>query len=121
MDFLTGLLASDQVQTALLSIFGILLTLIINRAAGAFTAATGIAIEAKHREALHEAIQTAVESALRNGPAEAFGTLRAQVIAHLKESVPDALKALTPGDGVLDRLIERYAAEAIGKLAAEPK
>jgi len=34
---------------------------------------------------------------------------------YLQESVPDALTALTPGNGVLDRLIERYAREALAK------
>jgi len=38
---------------------------------------------------------------------------------HLRESVPDALTALTPGDGVLDRLIERYSREAMAKIGQQ--
>ncbi|WP_108482247.1 hypothetical protein [Oceaniglobus ichthyenteri] len=116
MDIITGLLASEQVQTAIIALIGLALTIIVNRASAAFTLATGIQIEARHREALHEAIISGVESAMRHGPNEAFGTLRAHVVQHLRESVPDALKALTPGDGVIDRLIERYAAEAFAKI-----
>lgn len=120
MDFFSNLLASEQVQTAIITIIGLCLTFIVNRAAGAFTAATGIQIEKGHREALHEAIITSVESGMRYGPDVGFGTLKAHVVAHLRESVPDALKALTPGDGVLDRLIERYTREALASLG-EPK
>lgn len=116
MDFLNQLFASADVQAVIITIIGLLLTIIVNRAAGAFTAATGLQIEARHREALHEAIMTAVESGLQHGPDVGFGTLRTHVVAHLQESVPDALTALTPGDGVLDRLIERYSSEVFAKL-----
>lgn len=121
MDFLTSLLASPELIGGVVALVGLALTLVINRAAGAFQAATGIAIEREHRDALHEAIMTAVESAMKHGPDVAFDTLRAHVVQHLRESVPDALTALTPGDTVLDRLIERYSLEVINKLAAEPK
>ena len=120
MEFLTNLLGNVDVQTAIISIIGLMLTFIVNRAAAAFTMATGIQIEARHREALHEAVMTAVESGMMHGPEVGMSTLRAHVVAHLRESVPDALMALTPGDGVLDRLIERYAREALSKLG-EPK
>lgn len=120
MDFLTQLLASAQVQDLILAIVGFALTLIISRAAAAFTAATGIRIEQAHQDSLHRAIKSAVESAIFHGPDVAVGTLKAHVVQHLRESVPDALTALTPGDGVLDRLIERYAREALNKIG-EPK
>lgn len=115
MDFLNQLLASAGVQDLILSIVGLVLTVIISRAAAAFTLATGITIQQVHQENLHRAIKTAIESAMLHGPKEAGATLKAHVIQHLRESVPDALKALTPGDGVLDRLIERYAREALNK------
>ena len=54
MDFLSQLFASADLQAVILSIIGLVLTFILNRAAGAFAAATGIQIEAKHREALHQ-------------------------------------------------------------------
>ncbi|MFQ6554108.1 hypothetical protein AAD018_017330 [Aestuariibius insulae] len=121
MDTLNAILSSEAVMTAIATVFAALLTLFINRAAGAIEAASGIQIEKGHREAFHEAIQTSVESALRYGPDMALANLRAHVVHHLKESVPDALTALTPGDGVLDRLIERYSAEFLGRLRKEPK
>jgi hypothetical protein len=119
MEFLTGLLANDQVQTGILTIFGILLTWIMNRAVGAFQAATGIRIEEKHQRALHQGILTAVESALQGNAGQSGQMLRAHVMNHLRESVPDALTALTPGDGVLDRLIERYSREAMAKIGQQ--
>lgn len=68
---------------------------------------------------MHEAIKTAVESTLRLGPREGAKTLKAHVVQHLRESVPDALTALTPGDGVLDRLIERYTREALNRIGEQ--
>ena len=120
MDILQQLLGSAQVQDLLMTLIGLVLTFIIGRAAAAFTLATGIRIEQAHQESLHRAIKTAVESAIFHGPEVALGTLKAHVVQHLRESVPDALKALVPGDGVLDRLIERYAREAMSKIG-EPK
>lgn len=116
MDFLAQLVGSADVQAVVITIIGLILTFILNRAAGAFAVATGIQIEARHREALHQAIMTSVESGMKYGPDVGFDTLRSHVVNYLHESVPDALIALTPGDGVLDRLIERYAREAISKL-----
>lgn len=121
MEMIHEILTSKAVITAIVGIFGTLLTMIVDRVAGAIEAATGLRIEREHREALHEAIKSGVESAYRHGPAVAVGTLRAHVVQHLRESVPDAMKALTPGDGVLDRIIERYSRDAINRLAAEPK
>ena len=120
MDIINALLASEQVQTGILTILGLILTFIANRAAGMFQAYTGIRIEQAHQDSLHKAIMTGVESAMRYGPKMGFETLKAHVVAHLKESVPDALTALTPGDGVLDRLIERYTRDALAKFG-EPK
>jgi len=116
MDFLSQLFASADLQAVIVGIIGMLLTFILNHAAGAFAAAIGIQIEAKHREALHQAIMTSVESGMKYGPDVGLDTLKAHVVVYLQESVPDALTALTPGDGVLDRLIERYAREALAKL-----
>jgi hypothetical protein len=120
MDFLTALVSNVDVQTAIISILGLVLTFIINRAAAAFTMATGLQIQAKHREVLHEAIITAVESGIKLGPKEGMETLQAHVMLHLRQSVPDAMKALAPSNSVINRLIERYAREALVKLG-EPK
>ena len=120
MDLIKQLLTSEEFLGAIIAGIGLVLTFIINRAAAAFTLATGIQIEKAHRDALHTAIKSAVESALFHGPDVALGTLKAHVVQHLRESVPDALAALVPGDGVLDRLVERYAREALNKIG-EPK
>lgn len=120
MDLIKQLLTSEQLLGLIVTAIGLVLTVIINRAAAAFELATGIEVEAKHREALHRAAQTGVESAILHGPRVALETLKAHAIQHMRESVPDALKALTPGDGVLDRLVERYAREALNKIG-EPK
>jgi hypothetical protein len=116
MDFLSQLFASADLQAVIVGIIGLVLTFILNRAAGAFAAATGIQIEAKHREALHQAIMTSVESGMKYEPDVGFDTLKNHVRRYLQESVPDALTALTPGDSVLDLLIERYARKALAKL-----
>lgn len=120
MDLIKALLGNAELQTAILSLFGLFLTYVIARVAAAFTALTGIQIEARQREALHEAIQSGVASAYKFGPDVAMATVKAHVIQYLRESVPGALKALTPGDGVLDTLIERYALAILNKYG-EPK
>ena len=116
MDFLLQLFASADILALIIGVIGMLLTFIVNRAAAAFTLSTGIQIEAKHREALHQAIMTAVESSLKHGPDVGLDYLKANTLDYLQRSVPDALTALTPGDDVLDRLIERYSREALAKL-----
>lgn len=120
MDYLRQLLALPELQSLILAVIGLVVTLILNRAADAFRRLTGIQIEARHREALHEAIKSGVASAIFHGPDVALGTLKTHVVQHVRESVPDALKALTPGDGTLDRLVERYAREALNKIG-KPK
>lgn len=66
----------------------------------------GIEIEAKHREALHSAIMSGIESALRrNVPAP---DIPAVATAYVKRSVPDAVKRLRAGDDVLHDLVEAY-------------
>jgi hypothetical protein len=116
MDLMTSMLGNEQLQTVLMGIIGLILTNIINRAAGAFTAATGIQIEARHREALHEAIKSGVQSGLQHGPKVAFETLKVHVVQHLRQSVPDALKALAPDSEVIDALIDRYTRAALSRV-----
>lgn len=120
MDILKELLASAEIQSMIMSLVGIALTGIIGLAAAAFTRWTGIRIEQAHQDSLHRAIKSAVESAIYHGPTVAVETLKVHVVQHLRESVPDALKALTPGDGVLDRLIDRYVGETLNRIG-EPK
>lgn len=115
---LTGsdILANAEVLTALFGLFGAALSFVLFFAASQFASWTGVQIEEKHMRALHEAIMTGVESMLQDGTAAGVEDMRAKVLDYLHDSVPDALTALTPGDGVLDRLIERYTREALNKL-----
>jgi hypothetical protein len=116
MDILNSILADAGLQEALLGLFGIILTIIINRAAGAFQMATGIAIEKDARDALHSAIKSGVEAALAEGPDAALDTVKAHAIYHAQQSVPDAIEALVPGEGVLDRIAVRYYREAMERV-----
>ena len=116
MDILKSILADAGLREALLGLFGILLTIIINRGAAAITAATGIAIERAAREALHSAIKSGIEAALARGPEAGFEEIKAHAIFHAQQSVPDAIEQLVPGDGVLDRLALRYYREAMERV-----
>ena len=101
-------------------LLGLVLTIIIGFAARQITMWTGIEIEKRHREALHEALMSGAMSAIKHGPGTGLETLKAHAIAHARESVPQAVKALVPGDGVLDRIAERYVNEALAMLGVEP-
>ncbi|PIL12445.1 hypothetical protein P775_28495 [Puniceibacterium antarcticum] len=90
-----------------------MLTFAINRGVGAFQAATGIRIEEKHAAALHSAMLSGAKAALRHGLEVGLGVLKDLALAHVQRSVPDAICALVPGDGVLDNLAERYVREAL--------
>lgn len=107
---------TPELIAAILGLFAAILTFAITRASAAFTAATGTQIEAKHRTALHEALMSGAASAIEHGPREAVGTLKAHAIAHARESVPDAIRALVPGDTVLDTIAERYVLEAMARI-----
>ena len=72
---------------------------------------TGIQIEARHRDALHQAIRSAVVEALDNGLDG--DRLLARVKDYVGASVPDALRHLAPGDGVLATLIRAKVGEAL--------
>lgn len=113
MEILKAILASAEVQDAILALFSGALLWLLRQPVLMF-------IQAKHREALHEAIITAVESGMKLGPQVGLETLQAHVVQHLRESVPQAMAALNPNDSVLGRIIERRAREALAKLG-EPK
>jgi len=121
LDFLNQLLSDEAFIGGVVSIVGTIVSLAAAWAAATFKKKTGIEIDEKHLRAFHEAIKTGVESAMRHDVNASVSTVRAHVVQHLKESVPEALTRLTPGDGVIDRLIERYSVQMLNKLAAEPK
>ncbi|ETX26725.1 hypothetical protein [Roseivivax isoporae] len=99
-----------------IELLGLVLTIIIGIAARQLSAWTGIEIQKRHREALHEALMSGAMSAIKHGPSVGLGTLKAHAIAHARQSVPEAVKALVPGDGVLDAIAERYVRDVLRKL-----
>ena len=91
----SDLISSPELQTALLTLFGAVLTFILNRAAGAFQAATGIRIEEKHQRALHSAMMSGAKAALRFGPEHGADVLKRLTLDYAQRSVPDAIRART--------------------------
>jgi hypothetical protein len=94
----------------------IVLTIAIPFAALQFSRWTGVRIEEKHMRALHSAILTGVQSAIKDGAGAGANNVKASAIAYAKQSVPDAIRALVPGDTVLDRIAERYVMEQMQRL-----
>lgn len=82
-----------------LEIIGVALSAIIASAAGYAKRKWGLDIEARHREALHSALLTGIKMAM----ARNLDTGKAVdlAIGYAKASVPDAIKALKPTEGVL--------------------
>lgn len=115
MDILKTLLTDEAVLNLIIAALGMVLTIFLNRVAGAFQAATGVRVEEKHMRALHSAIITGVESALKDGPQAGVDHIKASALSYAKQSVPDAIRALVPGDGVLDKLADRYVMERLAR------
>ena len=119
MDIILTILGSAEMQTALIAGLGVVLTVLINRGAAMLEVATGIRIEQGARDALHSAIKSGIEAALANGPEAGFDEVKRQALAYAHHSVPDAITALVPGDGVLDQLALRYYREALARVAPQ--
>lgn len=79
---------------------------------------TGIRIKETHKRNLHDALMSGAMAAVANGPSAGLDVLKLQAIRHAQHSVPDALKALIPGDTVLDTIAARYVTEALTKVNA---
>ncbi|QFQ88252.1 hypothetical protein F8A10_12100 [Paracoccus kondratievae] len=101
----------------LVTLFGTLLTIILDRAAAVARSRWGIEIEARHREALHSAIMSGVRSALARG-LSGDAAVRA-AISHASNSVPDAITALNPASGVLRSIAEAKLREAAGQVIGQ--
>lgn len=106
----------SAIEPYMIEALGLFLTVIISIISRQLYAWTGLEIEKRHREALHEALMSGAMSAIKYGPGEALGTLKAHAIAHARQSTPQAVAALIPGDTVLDRIAERYVRDALNKL-----
>lgn len=94
--------------------FGTILTIIMDRAANVARARWGIEIEATHREALHSALMSGIRAALLRGLSGSDAVEAA--IIHATSSVPDAIKALKPDVGILNRIAESKLRDALNEL-----
>lgn len=86
----------------ILELLGVLLTGIIGWAAAAARRKWGIEIEARYREALHSALMTGAQLAMKH---ELTGKAAINlVLRYIKQSVPDAIGNLKPSPDVLTDL-----------------
>lgn len=103
----------------ILELLGVLLTGIIGWAAAAVRKKWGIEIEARHREAMHSALLTGAQLAMKN---ELTGKAAIDlVLRYIKQSVPDAIGSLKPSPDVLTDLAKakiEQVAQAKAKEAA---
>jgi hypothetical protein len=98
------------IQPIMPSLLGIVITLIVAQVAVAARKLFKIDIEARHREALHTALETAAQLALdRKLTAQSAINL---IIGYVQQSVPDAIKALKPNETVLENLARAKLAKA---------
>lgn len=104
---------SVAVLPGLITIFGTILTILINRASSVARERWGIEVEARHREALHSAIMSGIRQALSRGfsDRDAIGV----ALEYAGKSVPDAIHKLAPRPGVLRTIAEAKLNEALGK------
>lgn len=103
---------------ALLALTSIIIGFGITRGAAAIEMWTGIRIEENARDALHSAIISGVEAALAGDNPKDVVIQHAVAYAH--NSVPDAIRQLVPGDGVLDALALRYYNEIVLSRLPQP-
>lgn len=97
---------------------GIIALLALTWAAAQIKKRTGLEVTEKHRAALHSAIVTGINAALsRNLDGE--DAVRT-ALEHAGKSVPAAIKALRPADGVLENLAASYLQQAYAS-AGTPK
>lgn len=99
----------EAIAPHLLELFMALVTLATGYATLKLRQLTGVELDAKHRESLHSAIRTGVTVMLERGASGEV--LKEGVKQYVKDSVPDAIKALLPGESVLENLIAAKAAE----------
>lgn len=87
-----------------------------------------IEIEAKHRAALHSALNTgvgyaldALETAMRLNPAVAVGDAAvSRVLDYVERSVPDAIKRLGPSREMLQDMARSKLNEALAAAGVDP-
>lgn len=121
LDTITDTLQPIVVETLLTVILGAIAWLMRK-----LPARMQIEIEAKHRAALHSALETGtayafdvLETALRTNPAIAASDATVgQVLDYVERSVPDALKRLAPSRAMLEAMARAKINEALTRLGA---
>lgn len=100
MDIINAVLAA--VMPHLLEALAALLAILIGWAADTARRRWGLQIEQAHRDALHSAIMTGARVAVMRALPQAQAVDLA--VGYAQASVPDAIRALQPGPGVLENM-----------------
>jgi hypothetical protein len=108
--------AFTQLLPLLLQFISAILGLILIQGAAIAKQRWGIEIEARHREALHSALMSGIRAALARGDGHSAAITSA--IHHATKSVPDAITALNPSEGVLASIAEAKLREVAGHVAS---
>lgn len=117
----------DGVAMLIQYLAGTAATVVVGWIALAANRFLGISLEARHREALHSAATTAGVLALTAlaeliakgmDPEKARVVATQQGVAYMRQSVPDAVRALQPADNVLFDLVR--AKSALAELTRNP-
>lgn len=102
---MTDTITAAIITQVILPIVATIVTAIIGWAATQARARWGIEIEARQREALHQALMTGAQLALaRLGPQAPQVALTAAAVEYAQGSVPGAISGLRPAAGVLSDL-----------------
>lgn len=110
---------ADFLLEPVLVVISAILTFLISRATSTAKQRWNLDIEYHHRQALHSALMSGVRAALGQGasPQDAI----ASAIKHSINSVPDAIQALDPSDGVLASIAESKIGEIMGDRGLKPR
>jgi len=103
----------QELQPLLITGVSALLSLLIGLAANTARAKFGLDIEARHREALHSALISGLQAAMKKGPQAGLDALTDEAIQYAKNSVPDAIAKLAPSGETL-RDLARSKLAALG-------
>ncbi len=106
----------DIIEPHLIELIGAVVAAAITVASLAIRQYLGITIDAKHRDALHQALMSGAEAAVAEGFGAGIDLVKERAIEHARASVPDALKRLDPSGGVLARIATRYAQRALDQI-----
>lgn len=104
------------ITNILLAVISIVFALIgryVIPVANSYTAKIGIEIEEKHMRTLHSAAETYAINLVNRGFTQANDEAMNGFQDYAKKSVPDAIRALTPGPDVMKRLLTRYITQRL--------